>query len=119
VDVFANAGHPTENFEYDLQFKPGNCYAGAALFQPSKVALVQLRKRLADDPEGLEAILADPGFKMTFPDGVVTRKELGAVPDGLVSSDPVAPYLKIGRTGMLKRLAGRAFARRRSNQSTD
>jgi len=104
VDVFANAGHPTENFGYYLHIEPGNCYAGAALFQPSKAALVQLRKRLADNPEGLMAILADPGSKMAFPDGIVTRKELGAVPDGFVSSGPAAPYLKMVGLGCRKNL---------------
>ena len=54
-----------------------------------------MRTRLVDDPEGLKDILADPEFKKTFPDGVVTRKELGAVPDGFESSGPAAPYLKM------------------------
>ena len=102
VDIFANAGHPTENFGYYLHIEPGNCYAGAALFQPSKAALVQLRKRLADEPEGLKAILADPEFSTSFPDGMVTRKELGAVSDSFVDSDPAAPYLKMIGLGCRK-----------------
>jgi uncharacterized protein (DUF2461 family) len=36
VDVFANAGHPREDVGYYLHIEPGNCYAGAGLFQPSK-----------------------------------------------------------------------------------
>ena len=36
IDVFANAGQPKEDFGYYLHIEPGNCHAGAALFQPSK-----------------------------------------------------------------------------------
>ncbi|WP_085801722.1 DUF2461 family protein [Roseovarius aestuarii] len=104
VDVFANAGHPTEDVGYYLHIEPGNCYAGAALFQPSKAALSRLRTRLVDNPNGLKAILADPEFKKTFPDGVVTRKPLGAVPDDFVNSDPAAPYLKMVGLGCRKDL---------------
>jgi uncharacterized protein (TIGR02453 family) len=104
VDIFANAGHPAEDFGYYLHIEPGSCHAGAALFQPSKAALARLRKRLVDDPEGLKDLLADPEFKKAFPDGVVTRKALGAVPDGFVSSDPAAPYLKMVGLGCRKDL---------------
>jgi uncharacterized protein (TIGR02453 family) len=95
VDVFANAGYPTEDFGYYLHIEPGNCYAGAALFQPTKEALVDLHQRLVDDPSGLNALLADPEFKTSFPDGLVTRKMLGAVPDRFSNDDPLAPYLKM------------------------
>jgi uncharacterized protein (TIGR02453 family) len=104
VDVFANAGHPTEDFGYYLHIEPGNCHAGAALFQPSKLALARLRRRLVDDPDGLEAILADPEFKKAFPDRMVTRKMLGAVPDGFENSGPAAPYLKMVGLGCRKDL---------------
>lgn len=95
VDVFATAGHPAEDFGYYLHIEPGNCHAGAALFQPSKAALARLRNRLVDDPEGMKDILADPEFRKAFPDGIVTRKELGVVPEGFENSDPAAPYLKM------------------------
>ena len=104
VDVFANAGYPEEDFGYYLHIEPGNCHAGAALFQPSKAALARLRKRLVDDPDGMKDILANPDFKTIFPDGVVTRKALGAVPDGFVNNDPAAPYLKMVGLGCRKDL---------------
>jgi uncharacterized protein (TIGR02453 family) len=104
VDVFANAGHPEEDFGYYLHIEPGNCHAGAALFKPSKAALARLRMRLVDDPEGLKDMLTDREFKKNFPDGVVTRKALGAVPEGFVSSDPAAPYLKMVGLGCRKDL---------------
>ena len=104
VDVFANAGHPSEDFGYYLHIEPGNCYAGAALFQPSKAALARLRARLVDDPQGLQEILSDPEFKTTCPDGVVTRKALSVVPEGFPSSDPAAPYLKMVGLGCRKDL---------------
>ena len=104
VDVFANAGHPEEDFGYYLHIEPGNCHAGAALFQPSKTALLRLRSRLVDDPDGLKAILANPEFRKTFPDGVVTRKTLGVVTDGFLDRDPVAPYLKMVGLGCRKDL---------------
>lgn len=104
VDVFANAGNPAEDFGYYLHIEPGNCHAGAALFQPSKAALARLRMRLVDDPNGMSAILAGPEFKKTFPDGIVTRKALGTVPEGFASSDPAAPYLKMAGLGCRKDL---------------
>lgn len=104
VDIFANAGHPSEDFGYYLHIEPGNCHAGAGLFQPSKAALARLRNRLIDDPEGLHDILADPEFRKTFPDGLISRKTLGAVPDGFESSGPAAPYLKMVGLGCRKNL---------------
>lgn len=104
VDVFANAGHPTEDFGYYLHIEPGNCHAGAGLFQPSKAGLVQLRERLVDDPNGLKGILVDPEFKKAFPEGLITRKALNAVPDGFKNSGPVAPYLKMIGFGCRKNL---------------
>lgn len=95
VDVFANAGHPTEDFGYYLHIEPGNCYAGAALFQPSKEALARLRNRMIDDPQGLNDILTDPEFKKAFPDGIVAQKTLDTVPGGFESNDAAAPYPKM------------------------
>jgi len=104
VDIFANAGHPTEDFGYYLHIEPGNCHAGAALFQPSKAALVRLRNRLVDDPKRLKDVLVDLEFKKMFPDGVVTRKALGAVPNGFEGNATVAPYLKMVGLGCRKDL---------------
>ncbi len=104
VDVFANAGDPEESFGYYLHIEPENCYAGGALFEPYKGALVRMRTRLIDDPSGLTAILDDPEFKRTFPDRNVTRKALGTVPEGFASNDPAAPYLKMAGLGCRKDL---------------
>lgn len=95
VDVFANAGDPTEGFGYYLHIEPGNCHAGAALFQPTKPALARLRARLVDDPKGVQTLLADPEFMKTFPEGIVTRELLDAVPDGFSDHGPAAPYLNM------------------------
>ena len=95
VDVFANAGHPSEDFGYYLHIEPGNCYAGAALFQPSKDALARLRARMVDDPESIKELLADTEFMKAFPDGLVTRKMLDVVPDRFDAGSPTAPYLKM------------------------
>lgn len=102
VDVFANAGNPTEDVGYYLHIEPGNCHAGAGLFQPSKAALAKLRTRLVDDPQGLIDVTADPEFKVAFPDGIIARRMLGAVPDGFDSKDPAAPYLKMVGLGCRK-----------------
>lgn len=110
IDVFANAGQPTEEFGYYLHIEPKNCHAGAALFQPSKPALARLQARLVDDPEGLKGVLSDPGFMTTFPDGIVTRKALNVVPEGFSGRDPAAAYLKNGRLRVPQRPAGRGFA---------
>ena len=95
VDVFANAGHPSEDFGYYLHIEPGNCYAGASLFQPSKDALARLRARMVDDPESIKELLADTEFMKAFPDGLVTRKMLDVVPDRFDAGSPTAPYLKM------------------------
>ncbi len=102
VDVFANAGNPTEDVGYYLHIEPGNCHAGAGLFQPSKIALARLRARFLDDPEGLQEVVADPEFIAAFPEGIVTRKMLSAVPVGFDSTDPAATYLKMVGLGCRK-----------------
>lgn len=104
VDVFANAGHPSEDFGYYLHIEPGNCHAGAALFHPSKAALARLRARLVDEPKGLKDVLTDPEFMTDFPDGIVTRKALNVVPEGFDRRDPAAPYLKMVGLGCRKDL---------------
>ena len=104
VDVFANAGQPTENFGYYLHIEPGNCHAGAALFQPSKSALARLQVLLVSDPEGLRDVLTDPKFMTTFPDGIVTRNALAVVPDVFSGRDPAAAYLKMFGLGCRKDL---------------
>ena len=95
IDVFANAGDAAEDFGYYLHIEPGKCHAGAGLFQPSKMALARLRTRLVDDPDGLADVLGDADFKGMFPDSLVSRKEVGVVPDGLEETGPAAPYLKM------------------------
>ncbi len=109
VDVFANAGHPTEDVGYYLHVEPGNCHAGAGLFQPSKAALARLRSRLSDDPQGLNDVVTEAEFSEAFPDGIVTRKALGAVPDGFNSDNPAAPYLKMVGLGCSKDLPDALF----------
>ncbi|MGY9048878.1 hypothetical protein P775_22610 [Puniceibacterium antarcticum] len=109
VDVFANAGHPAEDVGYYLHVEPGNCHAGAGLFQPSKAALARLRSRLSDDPQGLNDVVTEAEFSEAFPDGIVTRKALGAVPDGFNSDNPAAPYLKMVGLGCSKDLSDALF----------
>ena len=104
VDVYANAGSPTEDVGYYLHIEPGNCYAGAGLFQPSKDAIARLRKRFVEDPRALDALEADAEFKAAFPDGLFTRKALKTVPIGFESDDPAARYLKMIGLGCRKEL---------------
>jgi len=109
VDVFANAGSPAEDFGYYLHVEPGNCYAGAGLFLPSKTGLAQFRKRVVADPKGLTHVLADPDFKAVFPNGVFTRKELSVVPEGFERDDPAAAYLKMVGLGCRAELTDEAL----------
>ena len=104
VDVFANKGNSEESFGYYLHIEPGNCYAGAALFQPSKEARIRLVNQLIDDPQSLKAILADPEFAKTYPEGLVTRKTLVDLPDSFNSGDFVSPYLRMVGLGCRKNL---------------
>jgi uncharacterized protein (TIGR02453 family) len=105
VDVFANAGHAEEDFGYYLHIEPGNCYAGAGLFNPSKMALARMRQRLVDEPEGMTELLADTDFAAMFSDGVFTRQALSTPPDGYASPKTVAPYMKMVGLGCRKDLA--------------
>ena len=102
IDVFANAGHPEENFGYYLHIEPGNCHAGASLFQPSKEARMRLLRRLIDEPRGLKNVFSDPKFKKTFPNGLITRKPLGDVPNGFKTGDFDGDYLKMVGFGCRK-----------------
>jgi uncharacterized protein (TIGR02453 family) len=104
VDVFANAGDPSEEVGYYLHIEPGNCYAGAGLFHPTKEILANLRTRLVDDPQGMKELVNEPEFKEVFPDGIVTRNALNAVPDGFNDNDPAAEYLKMVGLGCRKDL---------------
>lgn len=104
VDVFTNAGNPAEDLGYYLHIEPGNCHAGAGLFQPSKMALAKLRARLLEDPEALNDVVSDPEFIAAFPDGIVTRKMLAAVPDGFDRNDRAARYLKMVGLGCRKNI---------------
>lgn len=109
IDVFAAAGPATEEVGYYLHIEPGNCHAGAGLFQPSKPALARMRVRLSDDPKDLQAIIADAKFKAMFPDGIVTRKPLVDLPDGYSDDDTAAPYLKMTGLGCRKDLTDAAL----------
>jgi uncharacterized protein (TIGR02453 family) len=104
VDVFAHVGHSEESFGYYLHIEPGNCHAGAALFQPSKEAHMRSITRLVDDPQGLKSVLDDPKFKKTFPEGLVTRKTLGNLPVNLKSDGFVEPFLRMVGLGCRKNL---------------
>lgn len=104
VDVFANAGHPVEDVGYYLHIEPGNCHAGAGLFHPSKAALARLRSQLDEDLEGLTNVVSNPEFAEAFPDGLVSRKTLSAVPDGFDRNAPAAPYLKMVGLGCRQNL---------------
>lgn len=99
VNVFANAGHPEEDFGYLLHIEPGNCYAGAGLLQPTKQALARTRARLTEDPEGWAEVLADPAFTDAFPEGLFSPKTLSVVPEGFSNDDPAAPWLKMTGIG--------------------
>lgn len=109
IDVFANAGDPYEGFGYYLHVAPGNCHAGAGLFHPSKTGLARVRARLVEDPEGLAGLLEAAEFKSTFPNGLITRKKLGILPDEFDSSGPAAPYLKMLGFGCRHDLADEAL----------
>jgi hypothetical protein len=64
---------------------------------------------LAKPLEDLKDVLADPDFKQTFPDGLFTRKTLGAVPDRFSRGDPAAPYMKMVGLGWRKDLPDAAL----------
>jgi len=104
IDVFANAGNPSEHIGYYLHIEPGNCHAGAGLFHPSKAALASLRRRVVDDPQGIKELENEPEFKEVFADGIVTRKALNTVPDGFDNNNPAAKYLKMVGLGCHKDL---------------
>jgi len=95
VDIFANAGNPTEDVGYYLHIEPGNCHAGAGVFHPTKDAVAGLRARMLDDPSGFHDVLAAPDFKAAFPGGIVTRKPQGDLPDTVAPDHALAPYLQM------------------------
>lgn len=109
VDVFANAGDPEEGFGYYLHIAPGNCYAGAGLLQPSKGGLARMHKRLSDDLPGLEQVLEGADFNAVFADGLFTRKDLSAVPEGFARDDPAARFLKMFGLGCRKAISDEAL----------
>lgn len=105
VDVFANAGHPSDSFGYYINISPGNCHAGAGLFQPDKFVVARMQSRIADDPSGFKDILTDTEFKTHFTSGIITRNLLGDLPSGLKGTKFTTPYLKMIGLGCRKDLS--------------
>ncbi|MFT6774522.1 MAG: hypothetical protein ACJA1L_002234 [Paracoccaceae bacterium] len=100
VDIFAVDGSPSEHVAYYLHLEPGNCHAGAGLFQPSKPGLARLRATVDEAQDDLLALLDDPDFRTTFPAGLVARKTLGRAPDGYAPDHPAADILRMEGFGV-------------------
>lgn len=98
--VFANPGSTVETFGYYSHVEPGQCYAGASLFIPSKPALIRMRNKIANNPEKWAHLIEDHGYHNAYPNGVEALESLKSVPRGYDSGHPAAHYLKMKGYGM-------------------
>lgn len=103
--VFANPGSTVETFGCYIHVEPGQCYAGASLFIPSKPALMRMRNKIADHPDEWAQLIADDGFRNAYPNGVEALDGLKSVPRGYDPGHPAAHYLKMKGYGMVTPLS--------------
>lgn len=98
--VFANPSSTVETFGYYIHVEPGQCFAGASLFIPSKPALIRMRNKIANNPEKWAHLIEDHGFHNAYPNGVEALESLKSVPRGYDPGHSAARYLKMKGYGM-------------------
>ena len=63
------------------------------VYMPEPAILAQIRKSIAEHPERLSAVLADPAFTATF--GTIDGERLKRPPQGYDETTPGIEYIKL------------------------
>jgi len=79
---------------YYFHLEPGGSFAGGGIYMPEPAVLEQTRRKINDNFQEWQAILADKAFATQFPKGVLPSGKLVRPPKGYESSNPAMEYLK-------------------------
>ncbi len=71
---------------------PGEIFVGGGMWHPEPALLASFRSRVATDPSGIRALLADPAFATTY--GSLGGDRLKRVPAGYAPDHPSADLLR-------------------------
>jgi uncharacterized protein (TIGR02453 family) len=76
-----------------FQLADGECFVAGGIWMPARPALEKIREALADDPEGLDAIVRAPSFRRRFKtldrEAMLTR-----LPRGYAEGHPAERWLR-------------------------
>lgn len=85
-----NSGQPVYYFQVNAT---GELLVAGGVYRPEPPILNQLRQHIAEHPERLEAVLADPAFAATF--GTLTGERLKRPPRGYAETTPGIEFIKL------------------------
>jgi uncharacterized protein (TIGR02453 family) len=78
-----------------FHLSPGEIYVGGGIWHPEKPWIDAFRRRVADDPSEVRALVAEPSFKKTFGSLSTEGHALQRVPTGYPPDHPAADLLKL------------------------
>jgi uncharacterized protein (TIGR02453 family) len=78
-----------------FHLQPGEIYVGGGIWHPEKPWIDAFRRRVADDPDEIGALLGDRVFKKTFGSLSKDGHALQRVPTGYPADHPAADLLKL------------------------
>ncbi len=87
-----------------LTIHPGEVYLGGGMYRPPRPRIDAFRRTLVADPDGVTAILGDPGFVAWF-GGAHSEEALKRVPPGYPADHPQADRLRWKDVIFMRRLS--------------
>jgi uncharacterized protein (TIGR02453 family) len=85
-----------------FHFSPGESFIGGGMWHPEPARLAAFRAAVVDDPEGVRAVVEDPGFREVF--GPLMGDRLKRVPQGYAADHPQVELLKLKDVGFSRTL---------------
>ena len=85
-----SSGLPAYYFQIN---EAGALFIGGGVYMPEPTILGQIRQHIAEHPERLSAVLADPAFAATF--GTIDGERLKRPPQGYDNATPGIEYIKM------------------------
>ena len=94
-DAGRGAGQDAEGAGAGLYFQlaDGECFVAGGIWMPARPALEKIRERLAEDPEGLDAIVRAPAFRRRFK-SLDREAMLTRLPRGYAEGHPAERWLR-------------------------
>jgi uncharacterized protein (TIGR02453 family) len=113
-DAGRGAGQDAEGAGAGLYFQlaDGECFVAGGIWMPARPALEKLREALADDPDGLDAVVRAPAFRRRF--GRLSEEAmLTRMPRGYAEDHPAARWLRYKSFTAYRPLTAREATSRR------